>query len=196
MQTLTWYLIIPCLWLLACGAPGGPIFTDDPPDLSPPYALQCVAFSEVQHPNALLMDIAMQQESSTLFPPLLAQIQESHQWVYKNLTSDKHEKFTLFLPTDQAWNTFLAEYPQFHLSGDSLLSLITQHIALDYIPYQTLEAGLPRASAGNSRIIEFSMDQNGCILLNKRAHLKLVETNCRNGMIHLIDQVIVPEHLK
>lgn len=186
------------LGVLSCEPPpSGPIFTGSPP---PPYQapleLMCIRYAGQQHPHSLLLEAAQQNTLSTHFPALLEHIRPRHPLIYRALTSDKHERYTLFMPTDKAWEAFRQQYPAFPLKGDSLQALIAQHIALDFIPYQLLEDGLPRASAANGRIINFSTDDNGCILLNGYVHLEVIEDLCKNGVIHLIDQVLVPENLR
>lgn len=182
--------------LFGCQGPSGPIFIGDPPKAISEAEKNCLIISEVSHPKEDIISGALQNSEATQFANLLPELKTKDALLYRLLSNAKGPRtYTFFMPTDDAWEKFRQTHPNFSISGDTLEALVKQHIMVEYIPYQNLLDGLPVASSLNASIVRFSQDDRDCVLLNESSYVKIVEDVCSNGVIHLIDRVLIPDQI-
>ncbi len=104
--------------------------------------------------------------------------------------------FTVFAPTDEAF----AKLPKGTVetllkpeNKDKLVDILTYHVVSGEVPFSTA-AGLKEAKAVNGKKINVSV-KGGALTLNAS---KVVENDiaCSNGIIHVIDTVLLPPEEK
>ncbi|MEM9478117.1 MAG: fasciclin domain-containing protein [Verrucomicrobiota bacterium] len=104
--------------------------------------------------------------------------------------------FTVFAPTDEAF----AKLPESTVetllkpeNKDQLIDILTYHVVSGEVPF-SIAAGLENAQALNRKSIAISV-KGGALTLNES---KVIENDiaCTNGIIHVIDTVLMPPAAK
>lgn len=100
--------------------------------------------------------------------------------------------FTVFAPTDEAF----AKLPQGTVetllkpeNKRQLIDILTYHVVPGNVP-AAVAVNLSKATALNKKEIEVKLTRSG-LLLNDAKVVK-TDINCRNGVIHVIDAVLLP----
>ncbi|RMG22861.1 MAG: fasciclin domain-containing protein [Bacteroidetes bacterium] len=99
-------------------------------------------------------------------------------------------KYTLLLPTNAAMNAFLEEYAQVDLSGVNLTTLVKHHFLIDPVEFRTFRSTYYVAM--NREILPATRDLNNCVSFGNGGRIVLADDFCSNGIIHLIDKVLIP----
>ena len=101
--------------------------------------------------------------------------------------------FTVFAPTDEAF----AKLPKETLAEllkpenkEKLADILTYHVVAGNVPAKTAVT-LSEAKAVNSDKIMLKVD-DGTLMLNGSAKVVKTDIQCSNGVIHVIDTVILP----
>lgn len=100
---------------------------------------------------------------------------------------------TLFAPTDAAFDSLSAGLLDTLLSNpqQTLLTILRYHVVADSIVSGDLAAGISVATVqGDS--ISIDTTEAGDFVLNGSVGLVAVDKIARNGVVHLIDQVLIP----
>jgi uncharacterized surface protein with fasciclin (FAS1) repeats len=99
--------------------------------------------------------------------------------------------FTLFAPTDEAFANLPAEQEEALLNNPAALAGVLQyHVVIDQVTSaQLAQLGAALSSSGQTIIITPQAD--GSLLVNN-ARLVQPDVIATNGVIHLIDQVLIP----
>jgi len=100
---------------------------------------------------------------------------------------------TLFAPTDAAFESLSAGLLDTLLSNpqQTLLTILRYHVVADSILSGDLAAGTSVATVqGDS--ISIDTTATGAYVLNASAGLVAVDEIARNGVVHLIDRVLIP----
>jgi uncharacterized surface protein with fasciclin (FAS1) repeats len=101
--------------------------------------------------------------------------------------------FTVFAPTDEAF----AKLPKGTLADllkpenkAKLVEILTYHVVSGAVPAETA-VSLDKASALNKKEIALAV-KDGALYLNDSAKVVKADIECSNGVIHVIDTVILP----
>lgn len=101
--------------------------------------------------------------------------------------------FTVFAPSDEAF----AKLPAGTVEGllkpenkDKLVDLLTYHVVAGNVPSKTAVT-LDKATAVNKKDIALAV-KDGSLTLNGGAKVVKADIECTNGVIHVIDAVIMP----
>ena len=101
--------------------------------------------------------------------------------------------FTVFAPTDEAF----AKLPAGTVEGllkpenkEKLVDILTYHVVAGNVPSKTAVT-LTKATAVNKKDIKLSV-KDGKLMLNDSATVTTADIETSNGVIHVIDTVIMP----
>ena len=101
--------------------------------------------------------------------------------------------FTVFAPTDEAF----AKLPEGTLESllkpenkEKLVDILTYHVVSGDVPAKTAVT-LSEAKAVNGDKIDLIVDEK-TLMLNEKAKVVKTDIECSNGVIHVIDTVILP----
>jgi uncharacterized surface protein with fasciclin (FAS1) repeats len=101
--------------------------------------------------------------------------------------------FTLFAPTNEAFAALPAEVtdPLFLPENvDQLVNILKYHVVAGSVPSSSVESGDVETLNGDSIAVDVS-DAMG-IMLNNDAHVTTADIMASNGVIHVIDKVLLP----
>ncbi len=104
--------------------------------------------------------------------------------------------FTVFAPTDKAFAALPKGTLEKLLKPENkaiLVKLLTYHVVSGAVESKTLKSGQVKTVEGTSMMVKVGKD--GKVTVDN-ATVKAVDVKASNGIIHVIDQVIVPEELK
>ena len=110
--------------------------------------------------------------------------------------SDENANFTVFAPTNAAFEAVLNSNPAWNslndIPLDVLISVLTYHV----VPARAYDKDLPSAVDANSELPtafgkNISIDLNN-VMINDNSKIIDVNYNCSNGVIHVIDNVLLP----
>jgi len=106
--------------------------------------------------------------------------------------SDESEEFTVFAPTDAAFAALDQEYLNNLVNNDTatLTNILTYHVVSGNVMSTDLSDGM-RAETVNGKYITISID-GGNVMIDD-AMVTTADIECSNGVIHVIDAVIVPK---
>ena len=109
--------------------------------------------------------------------------------------SDEDAEYTVFAPTDAAFDILLEE---FELSLDDLLAapdlistILLYHVVEGVIPAEEL-AEMESLETVQGNVIAVSVDDDGNVLLDETAMVVTADIEASNGIIHVIDAVLLP----
>ena len=109
--------------------------------------------------------------------------------------SDEDAEYTVFAPTDAAFDTLLEE---FELSLDDLLAapdlisaILLYHVVEGVIPAEEL-AEMESLETVQGNVLAVSVDDDGNVLLDETAMVVTADIEASNGIIHVIDAVLLP----
>ncbi|NNE90651.1 MAG: fasciclin domain-containing protein [Verrucomicrobiales bacterium] len=101
--------------------------------------------------------------------------------------------FTVFAPTDEAF----AKLPEGTVetllkpeNKDQLVDILTYHVVSGNVPSKTAVT-LDKATALNKKDIALEV-KDGALMLNGDAKVAMADVKASNGVIHVIDTVILP----
>jgi uncharacterized surface protein with fasciclin (FAS1) repeats len=109
--------------------------------------------------------------------------------------SDETKQFTVFAPTDAAFAAFEALDPVFFanlVNNDTanLTKILTYHVVLGEVMSTDLSDNMTVATVEGTTIT-ITIDDDGNVFVND-AQVILADIQCSNGVIHVIDTVLVP----
>lgn len=142
---------------------------------------------------ATVVDIAVENDG---FSTLVAAVTEAG--LVETLSSEG--PFTVFAPTDEAFAAALEALgltAEELLASDELAGILTYHVvagklmAADVLA--AVESGMDTAEVEtvNGAIIEVTVE-NGMVMLNGTATVAATDLEAGNGVVHVIDAVILP----
>jgi uncharacterized surface protein with fasciclin (FAS1) repeats len=100
---------------------------------------------------------------------------------------------TVFAPTDEAFAKLPAGTVETLLkpeNKDKLIDILTYHVVSGNVPSKTAVT-LDKATALNKKEIKLAVKE-GSLTLNDTAKVAKADIECSNGVIHVIDTVIMP----
>ena len=99
--------------------------------------------------------------------------------------------FTVFAPTDEAFTNLPAGQEEALLNNPAALAAVMQyHVVIDRVTANELTR-LGAALASSGQPITITLQADGSLLVNN-AHLVQPDIVASNGIIHEIDQVLIP----
>jgi len=101
--------------------------------------------------------------------------------------------FTVFAPTDDAFKKLPAGTVEMLLkpeNKDKLVAILTYHVAAGEVPAKTV-VGLKNATTVNGQRVDITVT-GGKVMLDGRATVTKTDIKASNGIIHVIDTVLLP----
>ncbi|MFO7676767.1 MAG: fasciclin domain-containing protein [Thermoplasmatota archaeon] len=107
--------------------------------------------------------------------------------------SDETKQFTVFAPTDEAFEALDSEYLAYLVNNDTatLEKILTYHVIPGTVMSTDLSDGM-RVKTVQGKHITVTI-QNGNVYIDN-AMVTTADIECSNGVIHVIDTVIVPKN--
>ena len=180
-------------------AGGGPISLGPDPLLDEPRftdaELQCVELDQTVDTFRTLLDAALAKEGHHRFASLLPQLEDLDSFSYLPISSRADlGNYTLFLPTDAAFEQLTYTYPDLRLSGDTLVALLNQHIVANSYSLREIIDGTDSLLTFNEEKLIVFRDESYCFYINERTNrIKIANDQCMNGVIHSINNVLLPK---
>ena len=109
--------------------------------------------------------------------------------------SDNSKTYTLFAPTDEAFSALLSELKLTldDVSGDALAPILLYHVLSGYIPAASVTAGyFPTLNTAFDKNVSLQIATTGGVLLNNSSKVIATDVVATNGIIHVIDKVLLP----
>ena len=106
--------------------------------------------------------------------------------------------FTIFAPTEEAFAALDPETVAFLLSEegrDTLVDILTYHVIADKVYASEVPLGIPVETLSGDATVTFTTGTNGVLRIN---NANIISTNIvgSNGVIHVIDEVIMPPSME
>ena len=98
--------------------------------------------------------------------------------------------FTVFAPTNAAFEALPAGLVD-SLSAEQLSSILLYHVAGGELGSSEVIA-LDSAPTLNGAAIDIALDANNTVVLNGRVQVQIVDIEADNGVIHVLDAVLIP----
>ncbi|MEP6988460.1 MAG: fasciclin domain-containing protein, partial [Chloroflexota bacterium] len=160
------------------------------------------AFAQDAKPT--IADIVVQSASGAKpeFTTLLAAVKAAEPSVLAALSNADGDKLTVFAPTDAAFAAIPADTLKAVLADQKLLtSILLFHVVPGEVMSKDVVALLDAAKDQPVSVktlqgqhIDITKNEAGDILINgAKLNLKMVDIQASNGVIHVIDTVIMPE---
>jgi transforming growth factor-beta-induced protein len=143
---------------------------------------------------AMPQDIATIAASDPQFSTLVAALTKAN--LVSVLQGDG--PFTVFAPTNTAFNALLAELGASSLddlSAEALTPILLNHVVIGSFESTDLTTGYVKtANAGgpDDNAIDLLIEVDGGVKLNKSINVTTPDIEASNGVIHVIDKVILP----
>ena len=145
----------------------------------------CVEEEQVDTPKNIVETASENEDFNTLVDALVAAGLDS-------TLSDETKEFTVFAPTDEAFaqldSTYLTNLVQNDLT--SLTKILTYHVVPGTVMSTDLSNGM-RAASVQGKYIEVMIE--GDTVYIDDAMVTTADIECSNGVIHVIDKVLVPK---
>ncbi len=167
-------------------------------------AMLAVVPAFAQDAKPTIADIVVQSASGAKpeFATLLAAVKAADPAVLEALSNADGDKLTVFAPTDAAFAAIPADTLKAVLADQELLTnILLFHVVPGAVMSKDV-VGLLDAAKGNpvsvktaqGQHIDITKNEAGDILVNgAKLDLKMVDIEASNGVIHVIDAVIMPE---
>lgn len=109
--------------------------------------------------------------------------------------SDNSKIYTVFAPTNAAFSALLASLgvTMNDLSADALAPILLYHVLNGYVPASKVAEGyFPTLSAAFGKNMVLKVATTGGVLLNNSSKVIATDVVATNGIIHVIDKVLLP----
>jgi transforming growth factor-beta-induced protein len=105
--------------------------------------------------------------------------------------SDEQEMYTVFAPTDAAFAELDEEYLENLVNNDTatLTKILTYHVLSGKVMSTDLSDGMNVTTLEGTKI---TIHINGTIVMVNDSNVTSADIVCSNGVIHVIDKVIIP----
>lgn len=114
--------------------------------------------------------------------------------IFLETLNNPEREFTVFAPTDAAFEAFLRERnvssEEFFNDTELLDQVLRYHVAAGIFTAETLSVGEAVFTSSEQRV-EAGISENR-LLLNESAQVITADVEASNGLIHIIDEVLVP----
>jgi len=112
----------------------------------------------------------------------------------RTLDTEGRTKYTVFAPSDEAWTNLNPLVLQ-HVASSSnyLRELVTYHIHPGTLHLKSLDRNGSISTLDGRHQISVSVDTD--VHLNRVAMLEETDIDCDNGVIHIIDHVLIPSSI-
>ena len=180
----------------ACKNPKGPIFLEPPdsPDLFSPEQLQCVQLADTDNRSLDVITAAKKQSESRKFVNWLLQMDTLDPLVFSAIQDIGNGQVTIFLPTNLAVDQFLDTYNHVELTDEKRVALVRHHILTQWFGWEDLLENMRRPRTINEAELIYWKNETYCGFVGKdTAQFMIADDECRNGVLHVINKVRVPE---
>ena len=177
----------------ACSSPSGPLFLESPPKKLSEAEKACADFSTYDHKEEYLISASKNHPRAEKFTELLLKLEVLDSKLFEYLSESDRFVYTLLLPSNEAVESFYQKYKPATLTGDQISRIVKMHIVIEKVGYWHFFLGQPLASTMANHILRFKPDESGCIVINEQASFLTVDDSVRNGVIHEISEVIIPD---
>ena len=179
------------LSLISCNDRSSQIFLDD---LPPPEVTEggnpCVNFDKSTDENLSLAEALLGRHHTGLFTTWVKMLEEEDPDLYDRMGG--RGSFTLMLPTNAAVETFLAAYPELEIGSLAFYSMVKHHILIEPISFTGFSNTVHPAM--NREMMPVQKDSENCVFFKGKSRIIVADDICTNGYIHVVDQVIIPNH--
>ncbi len=183
-----WSLLL--LSLVAC-KPSPPFvyLGGEPEPIVPGEDHPCVNFDESQDPELTIAEAIEQKSETQLLREWMRILKEEDPDSYNNLNGAARR--TLLAPTNAAIKKFESEFNVAELTDFQWRTLIKHHILIIPVMFEQFKVSGVEV-AMNRETVDYQVENEYCVLFEGRARLVEANDKCVNGVIHLIDQVLIP----
>ena len=109
--------------------------------------------------------------------------------------NDATKTYTVFAPTNEAFTALLSALGVTlnDLSSETLTPILLYHVVSGYIPASAVMAGyFPTLSTAFGKNVSLQIGVSGGVILNNTSKVIATDVVATNGIIHVIDKVLLP----
>ena len=109
--------------------------------------------------------------------------------------ADNTKTYTVFAPTNDAFSALLTalKVTLNDLSGEALSPILLNHVLSGFIPAASVTAGyFPTLNTAFGKNVSLQIATTGGVLLNNSSNVIATDVVATNGIIHVIDKVLLP----
>lgn len=186
------YLCLSVLLFTACNNDPAPLFLDSPPDRPAP-ASNCHERADESYPELDVITVAQKKEMASEFVQQLLRLEELEPFLFQRMSQPEATRnFTFLLPTNKAWREFVARRPEVLTDDEMLATFLKEHTMPLIVPHHQMGNIYEYAPNQNGYSHYFTEDPDGCIVVDQQASFIEIETYAKNGLIHIINGVLIP----
>ena len=192
-RTIVFILSILLLIGIGCSKSGDLLYLEDPkqPELTP-FQTRCVEMDDSQDNSIDLLSAIQKEDKAQQFARLYLGLAETDTISYLSLASTGNGQFTILLPTDQAFESFLQSHPEYANNRMAMDSVLKHHVLIERWPMRSLLGDPKQVHTMNQDQVGYAVDSDNCVDFDTEARLLKADHTASNGVIHLINQVLVP----
>jgi transforming growth factor-beta-induced protein len=112
--------------------------------------------------------------------------------------NDMTKTYTVFAPTNVAFNNLLMKLGVGlkDLSAETLSPILLYHVVNGYVPSSAVSAGyVPTLSSAFGKSLSLQLSVTGGVKLNNTVNVISTDVVATNGIIHVIDGVLLPQNV-
>lgn len=140
----------------------------------------------------LPMSIADHAVANESFSSLVAALSKAN---LVSAVNDATKTYTVFAPTNDAFTSLLTALGVTldDLSAETLTPILLYHVVDAYVPSSAVTAGyVPTLSTAFEKNVSLQIGVTGGVKLNNTVNVVATDVVATNGIIHVIDQVLLP----
>jgi len=140
----------------------------------------------------LPMTIADNAVANSSFTSLVAALQKAN---LVSALADTSKRYTVFAPTNDAFTALLTSLGTSlsNLTAGTLSPILLYHVLSGFIPAASVKAGyFPTLSTAFGKNMDVQVAVGSGVLLNNSSNVIATDVVATNGIIHVIDKVLLP----
>ena len=186
-------LFLPLIFIFLIGCYQSPPFVyigGEPEPVVPGEDHRCVNYDDSENLELTLFEAINARNDAALFAEWMRWL-ANEDFQFNRVVNEFNSKFTLLVPSNEAIIAFSQEYNFDQLSENQKYSLIKHHVLMAYLPYESF-VGQGIAPGMNREPVNYKVEDQHCVIFNDRSLMVTANDECSNGLLHMIDQVLVP----
>lgn len=183
------FIVLPLFIIGGCADNGEFLFLEPLPDPAlTAGGNPCVNFDNSTNTGDDLLTALASQSQGQRFYEYLMGMASVDPDMYRHLGGER--PFAILVPTNGAVEAFEKDFEDVELTTNQFFSMVKHHIMITPVTFENLEGGA--IGMMNRELLNYTRDDNDCVIFQDRATLIRADDVCENGVIHFIDAVLIP----
>jgi hypothetical protein len=152
----------------------------------------CVDYDDSNNPELSLYDAIHSRSDASLFAEWIDWLIENDIEVNEDLKGTSNNLRTVLVPDNAAMRAFANEIDLNAITETQFHTLVKHHMLMTAFNLNQFEvSGI--AAGMNREPVEFEVENGHCVTFEERGRILISDDLCFNGVIHIIDQVLIPD---